>query len=214
VSKERLSLAALGFLAILAFPLRVRSQEKPLNVTGTFATGYYNSSSHGEENQSLNYVPFAAKFDINGYYMMPDFLTFSIQPQLGIGPQASEAGFDGGNGIRLQATFLRKRFFPLTFRYSNVQVEDVYFGSLTQLSSYTLKNRTKDLGLSWEFRPKGAPETIVDLGTNSVDSVPGIPNIPDYLSHGNHVNADTKWDKGGGGRYKGLRITNMRPRTC
>jgi hypothetical protein len=190
-------LATFAVLALLAFPVRVRSQEKPLNITGNFATGYYNTYSRGQENQSLNYVPFAAKFDINGYYMMPDFLTFSIQPQIGVGPQASEAGFDGGNGVRLQATFLRKRSFPLTFRYSNVQVEDVYFGSLSQLSSYTLKNRTKDLGLTWEFRPKGAPQTVLDLGTNSVDSVPGIPNIPDYLSHGNHINANTTWDKGG-----------------
>jgi hypothetical protein len=181
----------------LAMPLAVHSQEKPLSVTGTFATGYYNTYTRGEENSSLSFIPVGAKFDINGYYMMPDFLTFSVQPQLGYGPQASEAGFDSGNGVRVRVTFLRKRSFPLTFRYSNVQVEDVYFGSLTQLSSYTLKNRSKDLGLTWEFRPKGAPETIVDLGTNSVDSVPGLPGIPDYLSNGNHVNADTKWDKGG-----------------
>ena len=106
--------------------------------------------------------------------MSPDFLSFLVQPELGLGPQASEAGFTGGNGIRLQATFLRKRIFPLTFRYSNVQVEDVYFGSLTQVSSYTMQNRTKDLGLSWDFHPKGAPQVTVDLGTNSVNSVPGI----------------------------------------
>jgi hypothetical protein len=182
---------------VVAIPPVACPQEKPLDVTGTFATGYYNSYERGVANQSLNFIPVGAKFDVNGYYLTPEFLAFSVHPQLGVGPQASEAGFDGGNGIRLQVTFLRKRAFPLTFRYSNIQVEDVYFGSLTQLSSYTFKNRTKDLGVSWEFRPKGAPETIVDLGTNSVDSVPGIPNIPDYLSRGNHINADTKWDKGG-----------------
>jgi hypothetical protein len=181
----------------MAIPLVAESQETPLSVTGTFTTGYYHSYSRGEENQSLNFIPVGAKFDINGYYMMPDFLTYSVQPQLGYGPQASEAGFDGGNGIKLRVTLLRKRIFPLTFRYSNVQVEDVYFGSLTQLSSYTLKNRNKELGLTSEFRPKNAPETVVDLGTNSVDSAPGIPNLPDFLSHGNHVNADTKWDKSG-----------------
>jgi hypothetical protein len=197
VWKERLGFAVVACLVTLANPLRVYPQEKPISVTGTFSTGYYNSYTRGEENASLSFIPVGAKFDINGYYMMPDFLSFSVQPQLGYGPQASEAGFDGGNGVRVRLTFLRKRFFPLTFHYSNVQVEDVYFGSLTQLSSYTLKNRNKDLGLTWEFRPKGAPETIVDLGTNSIDSVPGLPNIPDYLSHGNHVNADTKWDKSG-----------------
>ena len=94
-------------------------------------------------------------------------------------------------------TFLRKRSFPVTLRYSNLQVEDVYFGSLTQVSGYTLRNRTKDLGVTWELRPKGLPATILDWGTNSVDSVPGIPNVPDYLSHGNHVNADSKYERWG-----------------
>src|SRR5262249_1876906 len=144
VWKEFRSFVIAAFF-VFGIPLTALSQEKPLNVTGTFSTGYYNSYTRGEANQSLSFIPVGAKFDINGYYMMPDFLTFSIQPQLGLGPQASEAGFDGGNGIRIQATLLRKRIFPLTFRYSNVEVQDVYFGSLTQLSSYTLKNRTKDL---------------------------------------------------------------------
>jgi hypothetical protein len=60
-----------------------------------------------------------------------------------------------------------------------------------------LKNRTKDLGVTWEFHPKSAPRSTVDFGTNSVDSVADIANLPDYLSHGNHVNADSRWDKGG-----------------
>ena len=174
-----------------------RGQERPLSVTGTFSTGYYDSQTRGEANQSLQFVPFGARFDINGFYLSPDFLSFSAQPELGIGPQASEAGFEGGNGIRFQATFLRKRRFPLTFHYSNVQVEDVYFGSLTQVSSYTLKERTKDLGVTWEVRIPNGPETILDWGTNSVDSVPGIPNVPDYLAHGKHLNADTKFERAG-----------------
>ena len=182
---------------LLVLPAAVRAQERPLSITGTFSTGYYESFTRGAANQSLDFVPFGALFDINGYYLSPDFISYSAQPEVGLGPQASEAGFQGGNGIRLQLTLLRKRIFPLTFHYSNLQVEDVYFGSLTQISSYTLKNRTKDLGLTWEFRPRGLPSTVVDWGTNSVDSVPGIPNVPDYLSHGTHINADTKYEHWG-----------------
>ena len=185
------------YLAALAIPAVLHGQEQPLSVMGTFSTGYYTTTTRGDANQSLDFVPFGARFDISGYYLSPDLLSFSAQPELGVGPQASEAGFDGGNGIRVQVTLLRKRIFPLTFHYSNVQVEDVYFGSLTQISGYTLRNRTKDLGLTWEFRPKGLPETMVDWGTNSVDSVPGIPNVPDYLSHGDHINVDSKYERGG-----------------
>jgi hypothetical protein len=186
-----------AYVAVLSASFVLQAQERPLTVTGTFSTGYYNTETRGEANQSLAFVPFGARFDINGYYLTPDLLSFSAQPELGIGPQASEAGFEGGNGIRLQVTLLRKRIFPLTFHYANVQVEDVYFGSLSQISGYTLKNRTKDLGLTWEFRPRGLPQTVVDWGTNSVDSVPGIPNVPDYLSHGNHINADSKYERAG-----------------
>src|ERR1019366_7955746 len=113
------------------------------------------------------------------------------------GPQASDAGFQGGNGIKLSVSLLRKGIMPLTFRYSNVQVEEAYFGSLSQLSGYTLKNRNKDLGVTWELKPKGLPTTIVDWGMGSVDSRSGTAGIPDYESHGNHLNVDTRYERGG-----------------
>ena len=196
-SRRTRKLKLVVMLGCFAVPVVLCGQDRPITATGTFATGYYSTETRGVATQNLNFFPFSSRFDINGYYLSPDLLSFSAQPELGLGPQASEAGFEGGNGIRLQLTLLRKRIFPLTFHYSNVQVEDVYFGSLTQVSGYTLRNRTKDLGLTWEFRPKGLPETTVDWGVSSVDSQPGIPNVPDYLSHGSHLNADTKYERGG-----------------
>ncbi len=186
-----------GFLAALALAPALRCQERPLAVTGTFSTGYYNTSTRGEANQSLSFVPFGARFDMGGYYLSPDLVSFSAQPELNFGPQASDAGFQGGNGIRLSVTFLRKSIAPLTFRYSNVQVEDVYFGSLSQISGYTLKNRNKDLGVTWEFKPHGLPETTVDWGTGSVDSKSGTAGISDYQSDGNHLNVDTTYEHWG-----------------
>jgi len=186
-----------GVLAALAAPVALRSQEKPLSVVGTVTTGYYNTATRGEANQSLSFAPFGARFDMSGYFMSPDLLNFSAQPELNAGPQASDVGFQGGNGIRLRLTLLRKRILPLTFRYSNVQVADVYFGSLSQISGYTLKNRNKDLGLTGEFKPKGLPVTTVDWGTQSVDSKSGTPGVPDYQSRGNHVNVDSKYERGG-----------------
>jgi hypothetical protein len=134
---------------------------------------------------------------MNGYYLTPDLISFSAQPELNLGPQATEAGFQGGNGVRVGLTFLRKSIFPLTFRYSNLQVEDVFFGSLTQISGYTLKNRTKEIGLTWEFKPHGLPETIIDWGNSSVDSKSGIAEVSDYTSRGNHLNADTRYERWG-----------------
>jgi hypothetical protein len=184
-------------LSVFAVPLVLRSQEKPLSVSGTISTGYYNTTTRGEANQSLSFVPIGAKFEMGGYYLSPDLLSFSAQPELNLGPQASDAGFQGGNGIKFNFTLLRKSIAPLTFRYSNVQVEDAYFGSLTQISGYTLKNRTKDLGVTWEFKPHNLPATTVDWSTGSVDSKSGTPGVADYLSHGNHLNVDSKYERRG-----------------
>ena len=63
------SFAIVTCLAMFSVPLRVRCQERPLNVTGTFSTGYYNTYTRGEANQSMSFIPVGAKFDINGYYL-------------------------------------------------------------------------------------------------------------------------------------------------
>jgi hypothetical protein len=190
----------LGFgavVAMLALAGVLRGQEKPLTVDGTFVTGYYNTVTRGDANQSLNFVPLGARFDIDGYYKSPDLVNFWVEPEVNLGPQASEAGFQGGNGVRLRVTTLRK-LIPLTFRYSNVQVEDVYFGGLSQVSGYTLKNRNKEIGLTLELKPTAkSPSLIVDWAQASVHSQSDITAISDYFSHGNHLNADSEYERWG-----------------
>lgn len=75
---------------------RLAAKEKPRSVTGTFSTGYYSTSSRGDVNEDVKFVPLGAKFDIDGFLMSPDFLSFSVRPELNLGPQASEAGFQSG----------------------------------------------------------------------------------------------------------------------
>jgi hypothetical protein len=173
------------------------AQERPLQMTGTFSTGFYSAISRGDANQDVQFVPFGAKFDVNGFLLSPDFLNYSIRPEVNVGPQASEAGFQGGNGIAMRLQFLRKQLFPVTFRYSNLQVQDVYFGSLTQVSAYTLSSRTRDLGLTVELKPHWLPYTTIDWGRGSVDSKSDIALVPDYLSSMNHVNVDSKYSNWG-----------------
>ena len=179
--------------------VKAEEQDRPLTINGTFSSGFYNSYTRGggNGNQSLEFVPAGATFDINGYYLTPDLLDYWVQPELHYGPQASDAGFQGGNGVRMRISMLRRRAFPVTFRYSNVQLEDVFFGSLSQLSSYTLKNRNKDLGLTSEFKRAGLPKATLDWGFSSVDSKPGIAMIPDYLSHSKHLNLDSQYERWG-----------------
>ncbi len=184
-------------LAAFAVPFVLRCQEQPLSVSTTVSTGYYNASTRGDANQSLSFVPFGARFDVNGYLLSPEFLTISAVPEVTAGPQASEAGFQGGNGIQFRTSLFPKSVSPLTFRYSNVAVKDAYFGSLTQVSGYTVNNRNKELGVTWEFRPPHLPSTTVDWGQGSVDAKSDIAEVPDYLSHGKHFNVDSRYDLGG-----------------
>ncbi len=175
------------------------AQEKPLTINSTFSTGFYSAYTHGGGNgsQSIRFVPVGTKFDINGYFITPDLLSVSVQPELHAGPQASDAGFQGGNGVRTRVSLLRRSVFPVTFRYSNVQLEDVYFGSLSQTSSYSLKNRYKDLGFTAELNRAGLPNVTIDWGKGSVNSKSGIATIPDYQSHAEHLNVDSKFVRWG-----------------
>lgn len=186
-----------GILATCMTWPALRGQERPLTVNGTLSTGYYSTSTRGDANQSLSFEPVGARFEMTGYVLSPELMSLSAEPELHLGPQASDAGFQGGNGIRVGVTLLRKSLAPLTFRYSNVQLEDAYFGSLTQISGYTLKERNRDLGLSWEIKPHGLPSTTVDWETGSVDSKSGTPGIPDYASNGSHFNVDSQWKRAG-----------------
>ncbi len=184
--------------------------ERPLTISGTLSTGYYNAYTRGggNENQNISFSPVSGEFDIKGYYLTPDLIDYSIQPEFISGAEASDAGFEGGNGVRLRVSLLRRQVFPVTFRYSNVQLQDVYFGSLSQLSTYTRKNRNKDIGLTAELKQKGLPTATIDWGASSVDSQSGLVMVPDYNSHSNHLNVDCTyqrwgWDfRGFGGRQQ------------
>jgi hypothetical protein len=174
-------------------------QEKlPLKVDGILSTGYYRSFTQGGGNgdQRTSFVPAGAALNINGYYLNPDTLAYTVRTELNAGAQASDAGIEGGNGVRMTATAFRHGILPTTFRYSNVQLKDAYFGSLTQVSSYTQKNRNKDLGFTVGLRSAGLPTATVDWGTSSVRSQSYNWVLPDYVSQSSHLNlncSDQRW---------------------
>jgi hypothetical protein len=170
----------------------------PLTISGMLSSGYYSSYTRGggNGNHTVNFVPAGAAFDISGYYRTPDLLDYLVQPEINAGSQASDAGFIGGNGVRINITTLRRGAFPATFRYSNVQLKDAYFGSLTQISSYTMQNRNKDLGVTAGVRIAGLPTATLDWGGDSVQSRSFNTAIPEYNSRSNHLNlncSDQRW---------------------
>jgi len=183
----------------VSHPAPPPGSEKPLTITGTLSAGFYSAYTRGggNDSQNISFAPVSAEFDIRGYYLTPDLVDYWIQPELISGAQASDAGFEGGNGVRMRVSVLRRQVLPVTFRYSNVQLKDVYFGSLSQLSTYTRKNRNKDMGVTAGLKHKGLPTATVDWGTSSVNSQSGLAMVPDYNSHSNHLNLDCTYERWG-----------------
>ncbi|MBI5086085.1 MAG: hypothetical protein HZB13_15980, partial [Acidobacteria bacterium] len=114
------------------------------NLSGAVTTGFYSTHAISPRNQQLRFVPLTLDLDFAGYYGHPDFLSYDVRPVLTLGPQATEAGFIGGNGVSASATFLRTRSFPLRVFYDNIQREDVYYGALTQISGYRAINHNRN----------------------------------------------------------------------
>ena len=91
-------------------------QAKPFTVSGILTTGYYSAYTRGGSNstQRINFIPASADFNVNGYFLTPDLIDYSFQPELNASPQANDAGFQGGNGIRMRINTLRRQPFPVS----------------------------------------------------------------------------------------------------
>lgn len=173
-------IAAAGLAAAAVIP--GFSQEKPLSVAGNVYTGFYSTTNQNERETRLSFVPASVDLDLTGYVGAPGFLSYRVRPQWSAGPQATEAGFLGGDGVSLSTTFLSQRSFPLTLTYGNLRQENVFFGTLNQLSGFRSFNHERDLGLNWQLRAPRLPQISLDIGRSALTAKPDIPEIPIHRS--------------------------------
>jgi len=173
---------AAALLLAAAWPLCAQEQEKSVNLTGVFTTGFYSAQNQNGREANIATVPAIVNLDLFGFIGNPGFISYRLQPQLSAGSQAPEAGFLSGNGVTLSATFLGRRSFPLTLTYSNVQREQVSYGSLTRISGLRSVSHDRSFGLNWQVRAPDWPQLSFDLNTASNALEPEDPIIPDYSS--------------------------------
>lgn len=178
-SGRRLLAAA---LLLVGVGLPGLAQEKPVNLTGVFTTGFYSSQNQNGRQAKVTSIPAILNLDLAGYLGHPGFVSYRVQPQLSAGPQASDAGFLSGNGLSLSTTFLGRRSFPLTLTYSNVQREQVAYGSLTRISGLRSTTHARSFGLHWQWRAPHWPHLSFDLGRSRDTLRPDEPIIPDFRS--------------------------------
>jgi hypothetical protein len=199
-------LLAAPLLAATALP--GLAQEKPVTLTGVFSSGFYATDNRNGREARVTSIPFLVNLDLSGYVGHPGFISYRVQPQLSTGAQANEAGFIGGNGLSLSTTFLGRRSFPLTLTYSNVQREQVTYGSLTRISGLRSLSHERDFRLNWQVREPQLPRLSFELGNSRDTLEPETPIIPDYRSRSRHyvvgiqehrwgwaLDGSLRWDK-------------------
>lgn len=188
----------MGMAAALLLAARPAfAQHHLTSLTGTVATGYYGTSAMDPRAPRVSFVPLTLGLDAQGFVGHPDFLSYDVKPVATLGPQATEAGFLGGNGVSLSVWFLRKRDFPLRFFYENRRQENVFFGALTQISGYRSVNRNRSLGVGWEWHKTRWPRLLLDWQKNDYDTMPDTAAIPATKSANNSVVLSAQDQRGG-----------------
>ena len=150
---------------LLAVTPNCAAQFRLTDLSGRIITGVYRTRAEDLGGRTISFVPLTFDLQTAGYFSHPDFLSFDVKPILTNGPQATEAGFIGGNGVAATATFLRRRAFPVKVFYNNLRREDVFYGGLTQVSGYRCKPRPelrRQLGLA--TRPLAAGFSGLEAG--------------------------------------------------
>ena len=173
------------------------AQEKPVSLAGRLYSGFFNTTNRNGAETGLSFVQLGVDLDLYGYLGAPGLIDYRVQPKLTSGPQATEAGFFGGNGVTLTTTFLGRRPFPLRLNYTNLRRENVFFGGITQVSGFRSKNHDRNFGLNWELRAPGLPEIYANYSSSDLKATPDISLLPDYRSKSRNAGLQVKDELGG-----------------
>ncbi len=128
------------------------------SLSGEVVTGLASTRISDGRQRKESVTPLIGNFDFRSYLGHPDFFQFRMQPRLNFGGQASQAGFDGRNGIAMSGTLLRRRWFPLTVNYTNFRVNSLSFDVLGGLNAVRQSTRYSEFGANWRILIPQAPQ--------------------------------------------------------
>jgi hypothetical protein len=109
------ALAMAGLLTFAAqFPVRAQG---PVNLNGRLTTGFFSHQS--SETRTVTGAPTTVRLNLSGYVGDPNFMTYSVRPNLTLVEGASQTGFGSQrDSIVFSAAFFKKRWFPFSLSYS------------------------------------------------------------------------------------------------
>lgn len=180
---------AVQALAALSVSMGCMAQVRLTDLGGKVMTGYYSTRAEDLGGQEIHFVPLTFDLWTAGFLGHPDFLSFDVKPTLTFGPQATEAGFIGGNGVSAATEFLRRRSFPLRLFYNNLRREDVYYGGMSQVSGYRSMNHDVNYGANWDIRRSRWPQIALDWKRSSLTSKPQISYLPEFRTQTSQAGA-------------------------
>lgn len=127
------------------------SQEPVRQLGGSLAFGWLDSYSR-DSFQVRRKNPFVtARFDFQSYLFDPDFISYRIQPRFSSGFQDAFTGMSDGSGVAVETVFLRRRPWPLRFRYSRFQRSLWTTGLSVGYGRTTYRNEDSALGVQWQL---------------------------------------------------------------
>lgn len=165
------------------------AQFRLTDLSGRIITGVYRTRAEDLGGRTISFVPLTFDLQTAGYFSHPDFLSFDVKPILTSGPQATEAGFIGGNGVSATAIFLRRRAFPAKVFYNNLRREDVFYGGLSQVSGYRSVNHDLNYGANWDLRRARWPQVSLDWRRANLTSQPDISFLPEHKTRSSQAGA-------------------------
>ncbi|MBZ5701067.1 MAG: hypothetical protein LAN84_04405 [Acidobacteriia bacterium] len=204
ISKLLLATAAALFVLSPLCP----AQESPWSLTGDVTTGFATNYvvDGGEFRNSV--TPFNLNLNLDGYLGHPDFLSFSLRPQLLAGENAPQAGFGGQNGYTASVRLLRRRAFPLTVSYSDYRLDSMAYGALLGLDASRYRTRYEDLSFTWQLRFRRLPRITLSAVHANSQVKPELIVLPTQTSRDNNYGVQfdyARWGWGFQGEWRRTR---------
>lgn len=171
-------LLILGGAALLA--AQTAPPEFSRQLTGSLAAGWFETTGRQAFLEQRR-GPFATlQLDLQSHLWHPDFFTYRFQPRFSSGIQGGLTSVSEGSGLAFESVFLRRRPWPLRFRYSRFRRSALTSGLGSSYVGHIAETEDSALGVEWQYiipdRPTAltlsydrvsaasSPETVVIQG--------------------------------------------------
>ncbi|MBI4890650.1 MAG: hypothetical protein HY821_08485 [Acidobacteria bacterium] len=149
--------------------------EAPRHLSGSLALGYLDSRSKEFFVDEIRNPFTSVRFDYQSYFLDPDFLSYRIQPRFASGFQDIFSGISDGTGVAAEADFLRRRYWPLQFKYSFLRRQILTSSQTGSYSRFVSNSDDSIIGVRWQYLVPNQPH--FDVAFNDINTLNSPENF-------------------------------------